>query len=380
MVEKITVYIGVAGVLLGWLVALAGCAGGGDGTTTPVTTPPEELAVVESEPGVEPQVAAPPTDEETTAQAEKVDETAAVAPEPAAGQGVSLLLKYVPGRTTRYKVTTEGERSVAWEGDTTNKPPAFRDGRTGQRIEITFEQTVEQVGSAGNAGLEVTIEALRFLGRVRDKVVLDFDSSRDADRQHPLARLIGQSYRIEMTPRGEMLALHDIDAARQATLGDATALRLLSDKAIEQRHQIPALKALKEAQVEPGREWNSIRAISFGILGSKAYDRIYTLQAVDPNDDGHLAVVEMEAIPPVTGAGQALPEQAANPFAATSDSTDNYTGRLRFDLDAGQVQDYVEQFRAEWRTVDPTSLQSGQAHPAVLRMGMQETYQLERLK
>jgi hypothetical protein len=297
---------------------------------------------------------------------------------------VELALRYVPGQTTTYKVTTEIERSVAWEGNAAKKPPAFRNGRTGQRVEMTLDQTIARVDSAGNAVVDVTIKALSCLGRVRDKVVLDFDSSRAADQQRPLAKLIGQIYRVELTAKGAVLALIDIESARQAVQGSlpehATALRLLSEKMITQRHEIPALMALDAAAVEPNGHWSSIRTVSFGLLGSKAYDRIYTLEGVEQSDNRRVAVVAMEAIPPVTGAGQSLPEQAANPFAAMSDNTDNYTGQLRVDLNVGQIEHYVEQFRVEWMTVDPASIQSGEADPAVLRMGALEMRQLERIE
>jgi len=376
MGNRITVYAGIAGVLLGLLVVLPGCASGGAEATVPAPQSADDVADAQTEPVAEPQIVEPPVDDDVDIQMEA--ELPAVAE--SAEQAVALTLKYVAGQTTTYKVTTETERSIAWEGDTTNKPPAFRDGRNGQRIEITFAQTVAQVTSSGNAALDVTIQALRFLGRARDQVVLDFDSARAEDQQHPLANLIGQRYRVEVTPRGAVLALSGLDAVRQVAQGDVTALRVLSDKAMKHRHEIPALMSLDQAMVEPGGQWNSIRAISFGILGSKAYDRIYTLQAVQGSGSERTAIVEMEAIPPVVGPGQTLPEQTANPFAAMSDSTDSYTGQLKLDLSTGQIERYAEQFRAEWVTADPAALQSGQANPAVLRMGMRESYQLERVE
>jgi hypothetical protein len=378
MGTRITVCGGIAGVLLGLLVTLAGCASGGADAPAPMPQPADEVAVAETESVPEPQVVEPPAEDNVATQAEAEPEPPAVAE--GAAQAVALRLRYAVGQATTYKVTTENERSIAWEGDTTNKPPAFRDGHTGQRIEITFDQTVAQVTSSGNAALDITIKALRFLGRARDQVVLDFDSARPADQQHPLAHLIGQRYRVEVTPRGAVLALSGLDAVRQAAQGNVTALRVLSDKGIEHRHEIPALMALDSATVEPGGQWNSIRTISFGILGSKAYDRIYTLQAVEGSGNQQTAVVAMEAIPPVVGAGQALPEQTANPFAAMSDNTDSYTGQLKLDLGTGRIERYVEQFAAEWVTADPAAMQSGQTNPAVLRMGMREWYELERVE
>ncbi len=374
MGKRITVHAGIAGVLLGLLVLLAGCTTVGDEAVAPVMSPEGETAGAEIKPDAALPVPDQPADEKDAAP------TVAEKPEPA----VELALRYVPGQTTTYKVTTEIERSVAWEGNIAKKPPAFRNGRTGQRVEVTFDQTVARVDSAGNAVVDVTIKALSCLGRARDKVVLDFDSSRGADQQRPLAKLIGQSYRVELTEKGAVLALIDIESARQAVQGSlpehATALRLLSDKMITQRHEIPALMALDAAAVEPNGHWSSIRTVSFGLLGAKAYDRIYTLEGVEQSDDRRVAVVAMEAIPPAGGAEQSSPGPAANPFAAMSDNTDSYTGQLRVDLNVGQIEHYVEQFRVEWITVDPGSIQSGEADPAVLRMGALELRQLERIE
>lgn len=382
MVKRITVYAGISGVLMGLLVLLSGCTSAGDETAAPATSPPDEVAVAEARSDAALSAPGQPADDAVEAPADKKDAAPAVEEKP--GPAVALTLRYVPGQTTTCKATTETERSVAWEGNVAKRPPAFHDGRTGQRVEMTFDQTVARVDSAGNAVVDVTIKALSCLGRTRDKVVLDFDSSRAADQDRPLAKLIGQSYRVEVTAKGAVLAVLDVESARQAVQGSlpeqGTALRLLSDKAITQRHEIPALMVLDAAAVEPNEHWNSIRTVSFGLLGSKAYDRIYTLEGFEQSDNRWIAVVAMEAIPPAAGAERSLPGQAANPFAMMSDSTDSYTGQLRLDLSVGQIERYVEQFRAEWMTVDPASIQSGETDPAVLKMGALELRQLERLE
>jgi len=319
-----------------------------------------------------------------TAGAPEAVEEAAPAVEAETTQVVALVLKFVQGQTTTYKVTTETERNIKWEGNTARKPAQFRNGRTGHRIELTFDQQIERLTDEGHAVVAVTIKALRYLGRTHEKVVVDFDSARASDRESPLAKLIGQSYKIEMAPKGMVMAAIDVEPVRAAVGGNLpehkTALKLVSDRAIRQRHEIPSLMALKAATVEPQSQWSSIKAFSFGLMGAKTYERIYTFAGLESRGERSVATVAMEAIPTVAGAGQSQQPQAATPLGTMFDNTDSYTGQLELDLQTGQIERYVEQFRTQWVTADPESIESGQANPAVLKMGAIERHQLERIE
>lgn len=301
-----------------------------------------------------------------------------------AAPSVELALRFTPGSTSTYKATTETERNIKWEGNTARKPAQFRDGRTGHRIEMTFDRQIERVTDEDHGVVVVTIQALRYLGRTHEKVVLDFDSARAGDQESPLAKLIGQSYKVEMTPKGMVIAPIDVEPVRAAVAGHLpehkTALKLVSDRAIRQRHEIPALIALKAATVRAQTQWSSIKAFSFGMMGAKTYERVYTFAGLEPHGERSIATVTMEAIPSVAGAGQSQQSQAATPLGTMFDNTDSYTGQLELDLQTGQIERYVEQFRTQWVTVDPESVESGQANPAVLKMGAIERHQLERIE
>ncbi len=320
---------------------------------------------------VDEQVSAPQTDAPDAPTTVDVDTE----------RGVVLALKFVSGAKATYQVVSETERSIKWEGDTAKKPATFHDGRTGHKVDMTFEQQVREVDDAGNAVVAVTIEALRYFGQAREKVVLEFDSSRPEDQNSPLAKLIGQSYTITMTPKGEVSAIIDVAAARRAVQGDLpgnkTAAKLLSDGVIRERHEIPALMAAKTTAVQPQEQWSDVKAFSFGLMGAKTYERLYTLEAVDQDNGEAIATVEMKAIPATVEPGQL--DQTTNPFAMSFDNTESYTGRLDLDLSNGEVQNYNEDLRIEWVTADPAAIASGQADPAVLKMGVVESHRLERL-
>jgi hypothetical protein len=61
------------------------------------------------------------------------------------------------------------------------------------------------------------------------------------------------------------------------------------------------------------------------------------------------------------------------------DSTDNYDGRLEFDLGSGQVREYVEQMRSEWVVADPQTMQDG-GRPAAVKMTAMRLNRLELVK
>lgn len=311
-----------------------------------------------------------------------------VAPEPdaaatAAGQAVTLTLTFTPGRTTTYRVTTEAAKSVEWHGDTSNKPAAFQGGSTGHHTEITFEQQVRHVDDQGNATLRITIKALKYLSRARDAVTLDFDSTRPADQDHPMARLIGLGYSLQMSPRGDVLAVTDVGPARQALPGSSpeqqTALRLLDEPIIRARHEIPALAALPDGEVSPGQRWSDIKSLDFGMLGTREFERIYTLREIETADADRLALIEMNAIPSSALAQSEHAQQQSNVFAQMFDSTESYDGRLELSLGTGEIVTYVEQLRMQWVAADPGAAEAT-AGPAVLRMGADQLYKLERVE
>ena len=86
----------------------------------------------------------------------------------------------------------------------------------------------------------------------------------------------------------------------------------------------------------------------------------------------------MKAIPSAAQAEQWQKQQAVNPFASMSDHTDSYEGRLVFDLDRGQVREYVEQMQNEWVIADPTAVQAGR--PAAIKMAARRLHRLEQVE
>jgi len=372
---------GLARVLWGGLIVgllmVAGCqegvatSPGSVGEPQAAQTPPVAAPTESAQGDMQPEGPAPK--DGVKAESAQISESA---PDEAA-QAVELTLRFVQGQVATYRVTTEGRKSVAWKGDPTAKPAWFSDGDAGNRLEMVFRQRVEEVEPEGNALLAITIEGLKYLGETPKKVVIDFDSAAGGDPNSPLAALIGKSYRLKMSTKGEVLAVMGLDAIGQVTEAGspaaAAALSVVSEDEVRKRHRITPLTLLKDPSVRPGQTWSDIRTFSFGNLGRKSYERLYTFEEVR-QDNGRVAVVEMEGIPPVPADDESFGQR--NPMMV--DASGSYKGRLELDLDSGQVRRYVEQMRAEWIAADPSTL-GGDAELAALEMAATWLHRLEHV-
>lgn len=297
------------------------------------------------------------------------------------GPAVLLALKFTPQDSTTYRVIVEADRSVVWEGPLPEKPTGFKGGHTGNRIETTFAQRIQSVDDKGNAIAEIKIEALKYLAKVRDDVVLDFDSSREKDKDNLLAKLIGQSYTIQISPAGQVLQVVDANQVRAAVEGSSsahqTASALFSAEAIKQRHTIPALPPGEKNRLSPGESWSSTATFPFDMMGSKSYEKIYTLKEIKDADDRQFAVADMNAVPSSEMAQELHKEQTTNPLEKMFDTNETYSGQLKLDLTAGKVEKCLEELRIEWVIVDPQA--KDDKEPAALRMSAMRLYSIEKI-
>jgi len=367
MSDKTSSFIAAAVVCL--LLLMMGCIYITEETTKPKAESKEKIST-----GV-----APPAEEIAKPEAEFEKQKAETPTEKA----VTLALKFVPQDSTAYRVITEAEKSVMWEGPLSEKPSDFKGGHTASRIEMTFIQRIQSIDDKCNAVAEITIKQLKYLAKVRDNVVLDFDSSREKDRDNLLSKLIGQSYTIELSPAGRVLKILDVNEARAAVKGDSsahqTASALLSDDTIKQRHAILALPVIEKNQLHKGNTWSDIESLSFGMMGSQSYEKVYTLKEIKDTDNHQLAIVGMNAIPSSEKAEQLHKEHATGLFSKLFDNTETYTGELKLDLTAGKIEKYIEELRTEWVAIDPFAEQQDDKEPAALKMAATRLYHIEKI-
>jgi hypothetical protein len=296
---------------------------------------------------------------------------------------IELAMKYYSQDSTTYKFTSKALRGIKWEGPSLNDA-AFQGGQTSSSIEMTFTQQIQSTNDKGNAVAKITIESLKYLSIIRDNPVLDFDSTNAKDQNSPFAKLIGQSYTIEITPAGRVSKVIDVNQAQAAVKGTSplykTALALLSSDIIRERHTIPAMPDTDKNQLRTGDNWSRTKTFSFGLMGAKSYERIYTLKEVKDTDNRRTATIEMKANPTSEMAEKLHKEKAIGDFSKMFENTETYTGELKVDLTAGKVQKCLEMLESEWIAVEPMAGQKDDVkEPAVLTMTAMRLYSLEKI-
>lgn len=300
------------------------------------------------------------------------------------GPVIELALKYTPNDSTTYRYTAEAQRGIKWEGPM-SKEAAFKGGKTSSRVEMTFTQQIQSTDEKGNAVAKITIKDLKHLSIIRDNPAIDFDSSRERDKDNALMNLIGQSYTIEITPDGRVTQVIDANQAQEAVKGAAiatkTAAAMLTTQAITERHTIPAMPAEDKNKLRKGENWRSLKSFSFGLMGSKTYERIYTLKELTEKDNRRIALVEMKGDPTTEMAQKLHKEKAIGDFSNMFENTETYTGRLEVDLNTGKIEKCIETLESEWIAVEPMVGEKVEnKEPAVLTMTANRLYSLEKIE
>jgi hypothetical protein len=301
---------------------------------------------------------------------------------PAAGcsRSAYLALKFTAGDSTIYKVTTETEDSVKFEGSLLDDPILKNKPyqRNYSRTEVTFAQRIQSTDDKGNAVTNITIKGLKCLSIYQNNPMLDFDSSEEKDKNNPLIKLVGQSYTIKIAPTGQVVNIVDANEARAAVVNNPQAvqraLMLLSEDEIRKRHSIPLPDNKNTMQI--GDKWNSLSTFSFRQMGPKAYERTYTLKKIKNVNNRQLAIVEMNAVPSSETARQLHQEQAMNIISNLFDNVETYTGRLWFDLTTGRIEKYLETLQTEWIMANPNPKKDEE--PGVIRMKAMRFYGIEK--
>jgi len=283
-------------------------------------------------------------------------------------------LKFKQGDSAFYMVTLERDKSLEFTGEVADDQN-FKSGHTGSKAEILFERQIQSVDSSGNAVAKVTIQAVKYLMKVKNQVVVDFDSSRPADNNSALNQLIGKNYEITITAKGEVVNVKGAVSIEDAVRGNApdqrAAAQLVADEVVKKCHEVPPLIDANDKKFSPGDKWKGQKTFSFDLMGSDSYEKIYTLKEIKDVDGNMVALVDMISVP---GPEETQSADLSKMFVQTSD----YTGEMKFDLTNGEVTQYSEQMKSEWTVVDPESAQeSGQL--STIKMGTTELFSLKKI-
>jgi len=293
-----------------------------------------------------------------------------------------LALKFTPQDSATYKVITEAQQSVEWKG-TVPAEPAYTSGSRLDRIEITFTQQIQSIDDLGNAVAKITIEGLKYHSETTDKPLIDFNSTDPNSRRSPLARILGQSYTIEISTTGEVTKIIDTQQAYDA-LGPPSSpegripFAIIEPAAIKERHGTLVLPQPDKNRLRAGDNWSSTKTFSFGPMGSSSYEKIYTLKEIKDVNNPNSVVAVMSTIPAPEMPKDPNTKQTEFDLLDTFDNTGTYTGWLKFDSAAGKVEKYSEKLESTWSVVIPPDKEMAE-EPVVLIMGAVRLYDLEKI-
>jgi hypothetical protein len=293
----------------------------------------------------------------------------------ATGQKAELALKYTVGQSGNYKVASESWRTAKFEGPELSKEPKLKNGRTGGAMEMVCSQDVTGVNPDGSAAAKITIKSLKYESETSSEVTNSFDSAKDADKDKPFAKLIGQSYTIKLTPDGKATVMNASALRGAITEGSAKEIvaRLFSDDEIAKLHSIAALP--QKAQQRVGGTWSTTEPSPKGMMDSKNFEKVYTFKEVKDGAN----VVEMKAIPSSKPAEKGEASSQAmmmSMFSKMMEGKDDFTGKLLLNAD-GTLKSYSETLKADWFATDPEA-KAGK-EPDKITMGFIQKHSIKKV-
>ena len=300
-------------------------------------------------------------------------------------EGVELSLKYELNDVGTYKVVTEQEKSIKFEG-TPSEGVGFENARNYQKVEIIFEKKIDAVAdlgtSVGSARVEITIKGLRYQKIHKNQQLMDYDSSREDQKDYPFSRLIGQKYTVWLSPAGKVVRVGNFSKAKAAVAGRSSAhqmaLSLINKDEIKRRHSIKGLPGNVKTPLHIGQQWSETEDVSFDLMGSKSYEKIYTLEKISESEGRRTVVIETSTIPTAENAEQDYGKKEESGLTTMFDSSDSFSGETVVDLASGRVEKCTERLEAQWTVINPSGEEAKE--PSALIMTNVRFYSLERIK
>lgn len=288
----------------------------------------------------------------------------------------TMTLKFNQDDTSVYKVSQTTSKEVSFEQPSLNKSKVDVVSTT---VDVTFSQKIEDVRENGDALVNVTIDAIKFYSKGKKGVNLDFDSTRAADKNKPLAKLIGQSYKIKVDPLGDVEVV-DVAKARAAAV-TREAKSLLKNDLIIARHQILAMPETEDVTVAKGKSWSKVVSSPKGALEAKAFEKVYTVDGFKKQGESNVAVISMNANPTDKKPEGGLKGSGGlGVMAGIFDSSEDYTGKLVFDTTTGKIVNYNEQLKAEYVAAEEPKGGQVDKGPDVLTMTFISSFSVEQIK
>lgn len=290
-------------------------------------------------------------------------------------QQADVGLKFQQSEECVYKVTQQSGKSYYFEQPSKDQ---VKDKKTDRKVEMVLSQQVKDVTDNGAAVIDVTVDELKYYFKDPEGVQEDFDSTKMSRSSGEFADIVGKSYTIKLDKNGKAEVVDNKAISRAA--GGQFASWLFSEERIAERHSLDALPEDKTV-VNTGESWSKVVASPKGMLQSKAYEKVYTLEKVYQENGNRMGLVKMKAVPTSEQPEDGLDNQqqdAMGFFSKMFDSRDVYTGKMIVNLDTGQIKKYHEKLDASWVATDDSS--GAKDQPDVLKMGYTDSFSIKQLK
>lgn len=284
-----------------------------------------------------------------------------------------MTLQMQPGQTASYESTTTMIKDYKFEQPTMKKADQ---NQTSTTITLKFDQTIADVAADGTANADITIKGIHCKVVNKNEARYEFDSADAKYKADSLNNLIGQSYRISISPVGQVKVV-DAAAIRAISIsgeGANLAKKTLSDDAIVERHQLPLPENAKALSAK--QSWSKVVPSPPGLLAPKTFEKIYTVTEVGKDK----VVVDMAAKESLGTKTEAQPAAGSmGVFAKMFDSQDNFTGKLILNPATGSVELCEETLVSTYTASEMPQNAPADAMPDTLMMSLTNGISLKKI-
>lgn len=287
-------------------------------------------------------------------------------------QSADLSLKFSPDRTSSYQSTTEVTKLFRFDQPNLDK---LKEEQSMNLVKMNFTQTIQDIDAEGNATALITIQDLKVDITSKNESQLSFDSQNEADRNAPLAALLGQSYTIQISPTGHVTLLDAKDALATVTapFDHKMANGIFDARAVSKRHQVAIMPEDAANALSVKDSWDKVVPSPPGLLAPKSYKKTYTLTAID----GDIAKIEMTA--GISGEGPSDSGSSMGIFAKMFDNKDDYNGTAKINLTSGDVISFKETLISTYVAQEMPGGGDPEKGPDVLTMQFIDRVELQKL-
>ena len=284
-------------------------------------------------------------------------------------QESEFVLTYQEGQTDTYKVIQETIKEVNFEQPSQGKSKL--DQNIGH-VEMVFDQELVNMNDDGSAILEITVKELVFLSKNSKGVNVDFDSKRDGTGK-PLSALVGVKYQIKSAPDGSITVVDAKSALAKCKTMEAKTL--FKDDYIVKRHTIAGIPT-QTAKIAKGKSWIKYGTTPKGALQSKAFEKVYTVTGIE-NGVANIEMLASETTNEVEGFDK---NSGSLGFMANIfDSTDNFTGNMKYNTTTGQIESFSEKLETTHVAAEEPKGGDPDKGPDVLTMKFINNYSIEKI-